>query len=474
MKINIYIILTLISFSKVELISEIKWQQTRPSHWLQENRPIVCLDSTDCINLGEWDNKKMILRSTDGGFTWKTLYWEDWDPQINYFLSGVNISYPAKNHIYISCNRMTILRTKDNFKTLDTIVLPSKYTNDGYYNYIRSITMLDTLFGTASTLGYVYLTRDGWKTYEELSRFDELKPDSNYNLSYGRPYGSQVYLFDSLNFFIYLNISKRTGETTSIRRTGIVRTNDGGKSWYFFELCNSKESGDLEIGIDDFFFINQKVGFALGDDNLDRSLIYKTTDGGLTWLKKFEDELGESTNLLEIAFSDEMNGIAVGKFGEVRTTYDGGETWVNETFAKDYDERMERIVQFVAYAGNSPIISTFTGGIWRGTYHPTSVEDKKSNGSIISPNPSSDYINITLPENMYSNPTLKHGVDNVVENVQIFNMLGVEVINSVSYAATPQDGNVRIDVSHLPACVYYVRIIGSNGASSIIEKFLKI
>jgi len=75
---------------------------------------------------------------------------------------------------------------------------------------------------------------------------------------------------------------------------------------------------------------------------------------------------------------------------------------------------------------------------------------------------------------MYSNPTLKHGVDNVVENVQIFNMLGVEVINSVSYAATPQDGNVRIDVSHLPAGVYYVRIIGSFGSSSIVEKFVKM
>ncbi len=87
---------------------------------------------------------------------------------------------------------------------------------------------------------------------------------------------------------------------------------------------------------------------------------------------------------------------------------------------------------------------------------------------LLSPNPASDYINITLPENMYSNLPLKHGVDNVFENVQVFNMLGVEVIHPVSFAATPQDGNVRIDVSHLPAGLYFVKV------GNCIEKFVKI
>jgi len=98
----------------------------------------------------------------------------------------------------------------------------------------------------------------------------------------------------------------------------------------------------------------------------------------------------------------------------------------------------------------------------------TNISNEFENSTLIYPNPASDYINITLPENMYSNPTLKHGIDNVVENVQIFNMLGVEVIHPVSYAATPQDGNVRIEISHLPVGVYYVRI------GDKVEKFVKI
>jgi len=37
-----------------------------------------------------------------------------------------------------------------------------------------------------------------------------------------------------------------------------------------------------------------------------------------------------------------------------------------------------------------------------------------------------------------------------------------------------QAGNVSVDVSHLPAGVYYVRLIGSNGACSIFEIFERV
>ncbi len=116
------------------------------------------------------------------------------------------------------------------------------------------------------------------------------------------------------------------------------------------------------------------------------------------------------------------------------------------------------------------IISFFDASlqVWR-INSPTTAENNSIKLQLhISPNPASDYINITLPINMFSNPSLKHGVGNVVENVQIFDMLGVEVIHPVSYAATPQDGNLRIDISHLPAGVYYVRI------GDKVEKFVKM
>ncbi|MBX3043963.1 MAG: PQQ-dependent sugar dehydrogenase [Candidatus Kapabacteria bacterium] len=85
---------------------------------------------------------------------------------------------------------------------------------------------------------------------------------------------------------------------------------------------------------------------------------------------------------------------------------------------------------------------------------------------IISPNPTSDYITIS-----FSNKGLQPFV---ADKVQIFDMLGMEVISTPSASQPPTgEGNLRIDVSHLPAGVYFIKINCSNGACSTIEKFVK-
>jgi WD40 repeat protein len=87
----------------------------------------------------------------------------------------------------------------------------------------------------------------------------------------------------------------------------------------------------------------------------------------------------------------------------------------------------------------------------------------------ISPNPASDYIEISIPENMYSNPTLKHVVDGVVETgqvkVQIFNTLGIEMINE---AIHPMTSSHRMNIENLPDGVYFIKI------GDRVERFVKI
>ncbi|GAB1370330.1 hypothetical protein MASR1M45_03900 [Candidatus Kapaibacterium sp.] len=456
---------------------QFQWNQVRKGYPnLESLRDIKCVDSNDCYCLGTFDGYASLLRTSNGGNNWKSAFWDGEYPNSSQskLYHAYRIAFPSKNIVYLAFEAGLLLKTSDNFNTWDSIIIkPSKIDNKNYSKDIRFLCMKDSNFGIAGSNSFLTITNDGWKTYRDINGLEEIVPEG-YLLSFGLTYGNQVFIVDSLNFYFFINCAKQISAFEFIRRTGIVNTTDGGASWKFFELSNTKTNSDLYKYLLQFYFINHTLGFAIIEDSFDRSYIYKTTDGGLTWSTKFEDELGKSTELLEIAFSDEMNGIAVGKYGEVRVTYDGGETWVNETFAKDYDTRMDRIVQHVSYKNKTAFISTFADGIWKGTFPTTSIDENNSNGVYIYPNPASDYINITLPENMYSNPTLKHGVDNVVENVQIFNMLGVEVINSVSYAATPQDGNVRIEISHLPAGVYYVRIIGSYGSSSIVEKFVKM
>jgi hypothetical protein len=76
------------------------------------------------------------------------------------------------------------------------------------------------------------------------------------------------------------------------------------------------------------------------------------------------------------------------------------------------------------------------------------------------PNPTSDFITISEQNN---------GLQPIVHKVQIFDVLGIEVGQSSLI-----DGNNRIDVSHLPAGVYFVKVSGNNGAYSIVEKFVKM
>ncbi|MBX3042242.1 MAG: T9SS type A sorting domain-containing protein [Ignavibacteriae bacterium] len=67
-----------------------------------------------------------------------------------------------------------------------------------------------------------------------------------------------------------------------------------------------------------------------------------------------------------------------------------------------------------------------------------------------------------------------------VSTVQIFDMLGLEVaqtpssVNNMKNTQTGAPELLRIDVSHLPAGVYFVKINCSNGACSIVEKFVKM
>ena len=88
--------------------------------------------------------------------------------------------------------------------------------------------------------------------------------------------------------------------------------------------------------------------------------------------------------------------------------------------------------------------------------------------SII-PNPATDYITINL-----SKKGLKPFASNEVK-VEVYDVMGVLIHSTPSASQPPlNEGNLKIDVSNLAPGVYFVKIVGSNGASSIVEKFVKI
>ncbi len=111
------------------------------------------------------------------------------------------------------------------------------------------------------------------------------------------------------------------------------------------------------------------------------------------------------------------------------------------------------------------------------TKKSTSVRYSEGRGIRIRPNPAGDFITISLSD---LSPTLKHEVDGAAVKVQIFDVLGIEVAQTPSSVFGGQTGAsdlLRIDVSKLPAGVYFIRFSCNNGACSIVtkvEKFVKI
>jgi len=93
----------------------------------------------------------------------------------------------------------------------------------------------------------------------------------------------------------------------------IVHTVDGGKTW---EIQQRRD----EHGWSSLFFINDREGWAVGDDG-----ILHTSDGGETWSYQMHYHTGE--NYVDaIAFADSKHGWAIGRDSIIRTT-DGGITW---------------------------------------------------------------------------------------------------------------------------------------------------
>lgn len=116
--------------------------------------------------------------------------------------------------------------------------------------------------------------------------------------------------------------------------SGIWHTNDGG-----IDITGTWEQQlDMSPLFSKLFFIDTLTGWYVATYSASIHLceIYKTIDGGSTWIQKFGPVVG---HLNDITFSDNLNGWAVGGFYIGNSNYstlhtnDGGETWEEMTSA---------------------------------------------------------------------------------------------------------------------------------------------
>lgn len=123
--------------------------------------------------------------------------------------------------------------------------------------------------------------------------------------------------------------------------------------------------------INDIYFVNKMLGFAVGGSRFDEGYIFKTTNGGETWTRIQDNAISINTEtglqtLNGIHFYNESIGQIVGHGGKILRTEDGGDNWdmiINGSWASFSDIYMHSpqkttIVSNAAYSGGDIFNST--------------------------------------------------------------------------------------------------------------------
>ncbi|MGQ9464531.1 MAG: WD40/YVTN/BNR-like repeat-containing protein, partial [bacterium] len=184
-------------------------------------------------------------------------------------------------------------------------------------------------------------------------------------------------------------------DSVDIGQGFIIQSSDGGFAWDSLYRSNAYE---------DFFdvhFFDESTGIVIGGDESNYApIIWKTTNGGNSWTP-----ISAPSNayyLRALDFADNLNGWAVGRFGTIIHTSDGGNTWTLQTnaatgtlFDVDFSDSLHGIA-----CGYDIILYTTDGGTnWQigqipGIEENTHTLYPKNMISQVYPNPFLEKINI--------------------------------------------------------------------------------
>lgn len=110
----------------------------------------------------------------------------------------------------------------------------------------------------------------------------------------------------------------------------IAYSSDNGATWTYTAIVgDGKVKGnpwDCDIS-----FPDDNTGYFAGKDSgYDKAFIYKTSNGGASWVKISIPATVSHYNFTQIAFADAEHGLGIG-LGSVHKTTDGGENWTEFT-----------------------------------------------------------------------------------------------------------------------------------------------
>jgi photosystem II stability/assembly factor-like uncharacterized protein len=242
-----------------------------------------------------------LLRTTDGGATWKKVSTLTQDTLHDVYFADENLGWliAERDLLKLKTNneaRSYLLKTEDGGLTWQNVFVGGTDVNARLVRMIFADGQRGWVFGET---GVVFATRDGGAHWAQQA-------SATKHLLLGGA------LFDHSHLWLV-----GAGAT-------IVQTKDGGTTW---------QSGSVRDNANVRFtaasFVAGNLGWAVGTSGR----IFKTIDGGRTW---FAQASNVDEDLLDVKFVDANEGWVAGNQGLLLHTNDGGAHWTTESNASSH------------------------------------------------------------------------------------------------------------------------------------------
>lgn len=280
-----------------------------------------------------------------------------------------SVSFADANYGMVAGSGGTILRTADGGNNWED-VSNSSFSSWDVYNSIQCIS--PNVILAAASNGQFY------KSLDRATSFD---------LLFTEPYGANLQAMHFINEDTgWMIANRRYPDNVNFVDTFhqvIYHTYDGGLTWDTSNTVLPYETDySLNNVLNEIKFFNAKIGYTGGDNGT----LYKTTDGGINWVKQ--------TNLPGLAADKPINSIAVvdentafvsgginmntGEGGLIMKTVDGGNTWTlcnTGLSLTGSNNRFPKVLMYDASQGllfsTGTVYSTLDGGAsWTPYYAP--------------------------------------------------------------------------------------------------------
>lgn len=291
--------------------------------------------------MGDLTTSIILYKSTNQGAKWTEIFELPFNSE-----QGIYNRYKCKivdsNHIYLNkTDRMAIEKTTDGGKTFNTVLFGDISNEEN--EHLFDIAMYNSKRGVAVSRSYLVFTDDNWGSNTIVTL-----PDSVHSKV-------PIFFIDSRNIVF----NRYDGYNVDFIRYDIIN-----KKWSIWGRGEKKETEYKNINT--ISFVNDSVWYGCGleftgDQHYSKDIIWKSTDKGKTW-EKILDKLNDpGFGTVDLAFRNELHGIAVGSWGKIIETTDGGESWFQ------YPIKQERGTSgpLVTWAGTIPIITSDSRGIFR-------------------------------------------------------------------------------------------------------------